>query len=92
MGCTLAAAAAQGLQQETHGKAYRHTAADLLAAAELGSSACPAVAGACASCCCTCTCRRQALENRVEQVEDVIQRKLVEEKANEQAAEKKGVS
>lgn len=37
-------------------------------------------------------CRRQALENRVEQVEDVIQRKLVEEKANEQAAGKKGVS
>jgi hypothetical protein len=36
--------------------------------------------------------RRQALENQVTQVEDVIQRKLTEEEANVEAALDKGVS
>lgn len=37
-------------------------------------------------------CRRQVLDNQVEQLEVAIQRKLVEEAANEKAAAAKGVS
>ena len=46
---------------------------------------------ACRRCCC-CFCSRQALKSQVNQAEVAIQRKLVEEAANQKAAAAKGVS